>query len=569
MPTKSTVRSLIVPLLLSLILVAFVSGAGESGPVDVLRPDHQDGWDNEWYSVDLELSENLLVVGSSQAGANSPGTVHVYRRVDSSWVVEEVISHLGLSTTGFPANRRFGNDVAIADDEQTIFVGAPSDAGFEYGAVFLYRRGVDEAWVEVGKLLAPDGEDLDWFGGTVEVSGDNLAVAAYRTNDLGFDTGSVYMYRHQLSGEWRPAGKLTIPDARPSDLFGNILTIQGDLLVASSVTADLNDHSSQGAAYTFQWNAPKEAWEYQGRLAAFEGSPGDFFGSGLALSGDLLAVGAYGRGVPTREGLELARGSVYLYQREASNVSGWRFVSLINSEDGQAGDWFGRSVDFDGELLVVGAPSWTRIGAAYAFRRNSNGIVGNWRQVHKFTYDGATGRPLFGDDVVISPHAVVIAAREDRDISWKEGAAFLFDRNFDRQVPAHHYDQWRATHFSAAALLDPVQRMILWGDGADPDHDGIPNLAEYLRGLHPWQADPISARLAPVFDGESLTWSLPISPESGVRATAYVQSSSGLGAWERAAEVETSAGENSQTLRIDFPVDLGPVQFFRLGYESE
>lgn len=514
----------------------------------------------------MELTENLLVVGSDQGRASSPGAIFVYRRNGTSWSSEQVLSDI----SDFSANRSFGSDVAVSSDEQHIFVGAPSDANGEHGAVFVYNNVQGAGWQLSSKLVAPDGETLDLFGGTVEVSGDNLAVAAYRTDDRGFDSGSVYMFRHQPTGGWTQVDKLTIPDARGSDLFGNILTIQGDLLVVSSVLADLNGNSSQGAVYTFARDPADGHWHYESRLAAPEGSPSDFYGSALAISGDILAVGAYGRSVPGRDEFQPSQGSVYLYRRDANHPSGWKLLQLLKGNDGEAGDWFGRSVAFDGDILMVGAAPFRGVGAAYAFRRGANGIADNWRQVHKFLYSGDTSRPYFGDDVVISPHVVVIAARDDGDIAWKDGAAFIYNRNFDVTAPAHHYDQWRTTHFSSTALLDPSLRDSLWGDHADPDGDNIPNASEYFAGSLPLVPDPISSKPVAAFGDGNLIWTFPTPDDPGVSMIPYVQAStSDLSAWERFYQANMIQGNENQELTISNYLGNEPSRFFRVTLEEE
>ena len=48
---------------------------------------------------------------------------------------------------------------------------------------------------------------------------------------------------------------------------------------------------------------------------------------------------------------------------------------------------------------------------------------------------------------------------------------------------------WRYNHFSAADIANPALESSVWGDNADPDADGIPNLLEYALALNPWQAD--------------------------------------------------------------------------------
>ena len=63
-----------------------------------------------------------------------------------------------------------------------------SDVATTHGAVHVFRRDDALGWTAAGKLVAPDGVVLDWFGGTLDVSGDHLAVGAYRTNDMAVRT---------------------------------------------------------------------------------------------------------------------------------------------------------------------------------------------------------------------------------------------------------------------------------------------------------------------------------------------------------------------------------------------
>lgn len=51
------------------------------------------------------------------------------------------------------------------------------------------------------------------------------------------------------------------------------------------------------------------------------------------------------------------------------------------------------------------------------------------------------------------------------------------------------YAQWLGEHFDPADLNDPAREADRWGLAADPEHDGVRNLMEYLAGRDPWRAD--------------------------------------------------------------------------------
>jgi hypothetical protein len=548
-------------------LCSQADAAGESLPAEVFRPNTTPNWNNEWFSVDLDLGPSRLVVGSEQVSSSYPGLVHVYRRAGGGWELEQVISHLQVFD-----NTSFGSDVALSDDERTLFVGAPLDGTPSLGAVYLYRRTEGTGWAAAGKLVAPDGVELDHFGGAVDVSGDHLAVVAYRTNDMAFDSGSIYLFARQPDDTWVQTQKINLLDGAESDLFGNQIYLQGDLLVASSVTRDIDGFSNQGLVQTFQRDPVSGQWLDIGRLTAHDGSPGDYYGSAIALSGNRLAVGAYGRGVPKPGGIVTGQGSVYLYERDSGQASGWRFLNLIKSDDGAAGDWFGRSVAFDGELLMVGAPrkknaAGKDTGTAYAFQQNGGGIADSWRQVHKFIYGGTSGFAWFGDDIVISDSDVLIGARRDSQISSNQGSLWRFNRAFDMAVPDRNYDQWLKSHFAGEELQDPNLRHTRWGNFADPDGDSLSNDAEYFAGSNPFVADPLEALPKATFSASNLVWTLERAADPARNAVAYLASGDRLRNWRRRSETLISNTGSSQTLTLPNFRFNGRRQFFKLAYE--
>ena len=50
-------------------------------------------------------------------------------------------------------------------------------------------------------------------------------------------------------------------------------------------------------------------------------------------------------------------------------------------------------------------------------------------------------------------------------------------------------NSWRILHFEEADLINPEKNTSVWGDRADPDWDGIPNLMEYYMSLDPTEDD--------------------------------------------------------------------------------
>jgi len=110
-------------------------------------------------------------------------------------------------------------------------------------------------WQEAVKLTAPDAEASDRFGSSVAVSGKLVVVGAFG-NDCdpsGSDCGAAYVYR-VLDDATSPllVANLTAPDAAAFDAFGNSVAVSGELVVVGANGNDCDPSGSDcGAAYVF------------------------------------------------------------------------------------------------------------------------------------------------------------------------------------------------------------------------------------------------------------------------------------------------------------------------------
>jgi hypothetical protein len=166
---------------------------------------------------------------------------------------------------------------AVALDGNTAIVGADA-AAYVFvgsGASFTLQQ----------QLLPPDGAGNNYFGMSVAVSGDWVAVGSYldATNDLGHP-GSAYLFeRHGTT--WDFAQKLQAPDGS-GDWFGFSVALSHDRVL---VGADYEDRS--GAAYVF-FRGDRE-WTLEQRLAGIDDGGDDKFGAAVALDERTAIVGAW------------------------------------------------------------------------------------------------------------------------------------------------------------------------------------------------------------------------------------------------------------------------------------
>lgn len=206
------------------------------------------------------------------------------------------------------------------------------------------------------------------------------------------------------------------------DFFGTSVAISGDLAVIGAYGEDIGSNADQGAAYVFVRNGT--IWTLQAKLIVFDGVEGDNFGTSVAISGDFVVVGAIGDNV----NINVNQGSAYVFVR---NGTTWSQQKQLIANDGAANDNFGKSVAISGDTIIVGSyfdqiNANTNQGSAYIFTRFGT----DWSQETKLiANDGATD-DYFGNTVAISSNSVIVGATgDDIGANVNQGSAYIFNRS--------------------------------------------------------------------------------------------------------------------------------------------
>jgi hypothetical protein len=319
------------------------NGATDSGAVYVFRRTgttwRQEAYlkasntgDGDNFGSDVALSGDTLAVGAyledsaapgvgddvDENDATDSGAVYVFRRTGATWLLE---AFLKASNTG--AGDAFGDSVALSGD--TLAVGAlfeaseakgvggsqDDDSAPDSGAVYVFRR-AGTAWLQEAYLKASNTGAGDWFGADTALSGDTLAVGAYRedsaargvggnqADDSGSNSGAVYVFR-RTGRVWHQEAYLKASNTGTGDIFGASVSLSGDTLAvgamleasaAKGVGGDQDDNTSDASGAVYVFRRTGAAWRQTVYLKASNTEASDRFGYNVALSSDTLAVGA-------------------------------------------------------------------------------------------------------------------------------------------------------------------------------------------------------------------------------------------------------------------------------------
>lgn len=326
----------------------------------------------------------------------------------------------------------------------------------------------------VAYLKASEPGKENYFGRAVAISGNTLVAGALGYDGPGNNPGAAFVFE-RVAGRWTgPAflqgsntdGGFGYDPIKSGDHFGAALAVDGDTLVVGAPAEDGvssddpggNSNRNYGAAYVFVRG--RGGWQEQAYLKAADPGILDWFGSSVAVQGDLIAVGAPGEsgGSAGVDGDQLDNsqsmaGAVYLFRRRGES---WEQVAYLKASDPLLGSRFGGSVALDGRRLLVGAPYALnddlespdgelppRPGAAYVFVRRGE----TWKQEAKLQAANPSKNDLFGGSVDLAGGTAVVGAYwedggsagvdgpADDDSLTDSGAAYVFERR------GAHWDQ--------------------------------------------------------------------------------------------------------------------------------
>ncbi|MCA8961875.1 MAG: hypothetical protein KDC38_15225 [Planctomycetes bacterium] len=310
-----------------------------------------------------------------------------------------------------------GTTVAIDGEVMVVGAHGDDDLGSYSGSVYVFRfDGV--TWIEEQKLTASDGVAGDKFGSTVALDGDVLVVGSTLNDSPGTESGAAYVFRHN-GAIWIEEQKLTASDAVAGEHFGWAVDICDDvILIGADWDDDAGDYS--GSAYIFRHDGV--TWVEEQKLVASDAATSHVFGYSVAICGDVAVVGA-----PYDDTLLVNAGSAYIYRLVGAT---WVEEQKISADDPASEDLFARSIDLDGDRIVVGSPLCERpplnlAGAAYVYEYSG----GSWDQTARLEPMSIATGDLHGFSVRVSGDTLLVCSRNTDFVAPGTGSGVIYLHN--------------------------------------------------------------------------------------------------------------------------------------------
>lgn len=316
--------------------------------------------------------------------------------------------------------------------------------------VFLSLNTYSQQWEQLEKIIAQDRISGATFGNSVSIDGHFAVVGAPKDNSDSlsqnpmFETGAVYIYQLQ-NGNWEFFQKIIASDRANYDYFGWSVSIYGDELAVgsyfnSSDSLSLNPVNSAGAVYLFQFNGIN--WVETQKVVASNRQANNYFGYAIDLHDKNLIVGSYADNLNESEISNMNNaGSASIFQKNSMGI--WQEVQKICASDRAANDNFGHTVAITNKYAVIGSPkeaedasgsnSIVGAGSAYIFKENS----GTWDEIKKIVANDRKFDANFGSSVYTDDNEIAIGAFKESEDSLSlnpisgSGAVYFFTNSND------------------------------------------------------------------------------------------------------------------------------------------
>lgn len=318
-------------------------GTGNWGLVKRLQTRARSSYDS--FGLMVDISNDFVVVTSRYDDLDSgdgnfldgAGAAFIFQKnlggLDNWGLVKKITTNVRAQYD------YFGYAAAIDDDQLIVSAQGASEAvagggTLSYaGTAYVFRRdqGGLNNWGMVKKITPANRADNDYFGVSVDISGDHIIVGASGddedANEQNFinDAGAAYIFSKDLDGtdNWGVAKKLTSNTRGFNGSYGESVAISNDIAVVGGRRENMDANGENymyesGATYIYQRNTGGlDKWGQSSKIFPPTRAPSENFGVWVALDGRNLFLSSLG--IAREEGdlsTVTSPGAVFVYKQD-------------------------------------------------------------------------------------------------------------------------------------------------------------------------------------------------------------------------------------------------------------
>jgi hypothetical protein len=460
-----------------------------------------------FFGFSVSASTNRMV-------ASGRGAIEFFNYTPSGW---GRVSSISISENADD------NTVVMWEDQNLAIMGyPPGNTAAGYLNCYQYNPST-ATWSTVASSTAlgtlPTLSNGYRFGTSLAAQGNFLVVGArgYATN-----TGRAYVY-NKATGVWNILPQIAMT-TYTNEFFGYSAAIDGNRIAVGQLY-----ESAGGAVHIYDYNGI--SWVGIQRIIPSTYSAR--FGCSVDISGDRIAVGAYGDSTTP--------GEVFIFEKGLGSFP-WVQAAKITPPDGVNNDRFGFSVKLNGNSLIVSSPnkavtdsngvSVSAAGQVYIFEKKANGW-GLIKSVAKPNLDSATdGNIKLGTSLALNAQNMVIGIPYDNTVGSNKGKLLAYNIK-DTATAFEHYDGVNFDVDQTSLITDGTGSATLLGGAYDVKVSGKYTyvISTTSQGLTVFDtSDPFN----PVWKGQL---SLGAIPSAFDYYGNYVYVSSSTGNWIRVINV--------------------------------
>lgn len=381
--------------------------------------------------LDPGTPDRLLVSSPSNEAAAHAGIVRAYTRGAGTW--NEAFS---FDQSGSPTDDQFGCSLAMDGAWAVVGICTNGSVAENAGAVRILRFNDEFDGVANWALRTdPDGVANDYLGVRAGIDRDGpVTIVGQSQADLyGNPNQGVVLTSVGTAGDIPALTRSLDLGQGLTDAGAAAVAVDADVLVVGAYNEAVGSQRGRGAAYVFRRGGGGQ-YQFEQRVLAPDGLAGDAFGFSVAVRGDVMLVGAIGRGLA---GVESA-GAVYAFRRSAGQWALEKVLTPVSAGDGTS---MGLSLAFDGSTAFIGE------------RRQHVGVYardagGNWTLAQDLDHDGGDSIALSGELVALGHSAAQVGGDYVGQVALYRRAAGLWqlddvlsgaagDQQFGTEVGLH------------------------------------------------------------------------------------------------------------------------------------